>query len=621
MQTNQQQPPTDPAEQIKQKYGSVTNFYRQIAQQTGTTPDRVMEEVEKMGNNQMPAQAPNPNMPQTSMGGANAQTPVSQVANGPTPAMQPAVQAQQSQLQNSGMAPAQAMNQAATNPQNSQPMAKGGTANKKPAQKPLQAPPTPDQIAKEPMPPSAEVKAMMQAMGSDGMPKQVQGNMEPDGGPNNMAKGGKVPNLGNLKLKEIMNLLATHPGLAGDPSPSAQAGSSGYASGGPVKTDNTQMSLLDMASGGGLYGSHGEGGQEEEDQITGYGPDGEPIIQNADGTTGYGDVNQLLGRPENASTLGTGDDPSNATSKSAANAPLMGMAMAKGGADKAPPPGSLPNEVADKIPANLSEGEFVMSADATRFWGLSKLTAMQDFARQQLSKLNQSGGIRSPGDGQDPTSQAGFQQSTMPNENWYSPDEKGQQDDQDGDEQSDEGMACGGEVDAKLGGLMGRAKGGPAIEAEGFGKAKNPTKTQGVRMANGGTAEEEQFAKGGGASRSSYGRDNILSSHPQGGSTSLDYNKGGVGVPTKKQPPQRLDKGGTVGNKSQDLAPFPKSESAIPSAPTNSLKLPKPTKAMKPAQAVKGPKPHVNPYGMGKFGMNKGGGLLRDINQAQSIEA
>ena len=611
------QAPPDPSAQIKQKYGSVTNFYREIAKQTGTTPDRVMEEVEKMGNQQMPAQAPNPNMPQTSIGGANAQTPVSQVASGPTSAMQPAVQAQASQLQNSGMAQGQAMNQAASNPANGSPMAKGGPAQKKPAQKPIQAPPTPQEIGKEPMPPEDQVKAVMQAMGSDGQPK-VQAQPQQPQPVSGMAKGGPSKNLGNLQLKQIMQLLATHPGLQGDPSPSAQAGSSGYSEGGPVKTDNTEMGLLNMASGGStsgdsqLFGTGGEGGQNEEDQVTGYGPDGTPIIQNADGTTSYGDIDQMLGRPSSASTLGTGADPSNATSQNAANAPLIGMAMAKGGEDQAPPPGSLPEEIADQVPANLSPGEFVMSADATRFWGLQKLQAMQQFARQELAKQSQTGGIRHPGDGLDAQQgNEGFQQGQPPNHDWYNAQDMGQDDKQD----DNSGMAYGGACDAASGGLISRAS-SPKIKNEGFGNASNPTKTKGVTMAFGGSTDEEtQFAKGGAAKGSSYGRDNILSSHPQGGSTSLDYNKGGVA--TKKRPPQKLASGGNVVSAAMDNPnPIRKSEIDVPTKMSAShIKL---TAAPKNPT---GPKPHANPYGMGKFGMAKGGGLLRNINQQASTEA
>jgi hypothetical protein len=55
------------------------------------------------------------------------------------------------------------------------------------------------------------------------------------------------------------------------------------------------------------------------------------------------------------------------------------------------PPGSLREEVADDIPAQLSEGEFVVPADVVRFIGLEKLMAMRDKAKQGLERMEEMG--------------------------------------------------------------------------------------------------------------------------------------------------------------------------------------------------------------------------------------
>jgi hypothetical protein len=55
------------------------------------------------------------------------------------------------------------------------------------------------------------------------------------------------------------------------------------------------------------------------------------------------------------------------------------------------PLGSLKEEVADDIPARLSEGEFVVPADVVRFIGLEKLMAMRDKAKQGLLRMEEMG--------------------------------------------------------------------------------------------------------------------------------------------------------------------------------------------------------------------------------------
>jgi len=55
------------------------------------------------------------------------------------------------------------------------------------------------------------------------------------------------------------------------------------------------------------------------------------------------------------------------------------------------PTGSLQAEVRDDIPAQLSEGEFVLPADVVRFIGLEKLMQMRDKAKSGLSRMEEDG--------------------------------------------------------------------------------------------------------------------------------------------------------------------------------------------------------------------------------------
>lgn len=55
------------------------------------------------------------------------------------------------------------------------------------------------------------------------------------------------------------------------------------------------------------------------------------------------------------------------------------------------PAGSLREEVADDIPARLSEGEFVIPADVVRFIGLEKLMKMRDAAKAGLERMQEMG--------------------------------------------------------------------------------------------------------------------------------------------------------------------------------------------------------------------------------------
>lgn len=701
---------------IVKKYGSVTNFYRQVAKDTGTTPDQVMETAEKM--QVAPGIAPNPNQPQNTAAGGNASTPVSQVASGPVPLNADRQQAQQTGLQMQGMAPSQAVNQAAQNPQNKMAMAKGGQATQalqppQQGQKGIQ-----DLNLKEIM----QLIATHPAMANHGTPGQGMkatdmasgGSIMPQNDPAVDAPNGSL-DMGNLSQYSIPELRAgqmanklnadgSKPNTEGvDPKGKGNfdkelqkaTGKSFYA------TEAKKGGLLAMADGGNVGQDLGE------DQISSYGPDGMPIVNNADGSTGYGDINTLLGRPDNSPTLATGEDPSNATSRNVANAPTPGVAMAKGGEDS--PPGSLSNEVADDIPAQLSEGEFVFSADSTRYYGLKQLAEMQDEARQELAKMDQSGGIRTPGDGKNPDQQGGqFVQDQEPNQNFYNPGEMGQDDD---DNSSPMAKAKGGPVNygkykgglidyASMGGAFGNldpnktdedwdnndkqadasqakheksvadrndkneatdteiqnpnqpkklATGGllqrndaqargvsswdedtdtggmdstilkpdaaepqdenakgmqygddtknhPPISKNPKGKDTAKLKTGGlVKMATGGmTDEETQFKKGGPVGNTQYGRNNMVSAHPKGGSTMQDYDKGGI-----------------VSSKSVNLTPK-KIDTAVP---TGAIKMPSMGRTK-----VNGPHTDSTPYGLGKFTAKaKTGGLIRQATQPESI--
>jgi hypothetical protein len=55
------------------------------------------------------------------------------------------------------------------------------------------------------------------------------------------------------------------------------------------------------------------------------------------------------------------------------------------------PPGSLREEVADDVPALLSEGEFVVPADVVRYIGLEKLMKMRDHAKEGLERMEEMG--------------------------------------------------------------------------------------------------------------------------------------------------------------------------------------------------------------------------------------
>lgn len=391
--------------------------------------------------------------PQNSLNGANAGTSTPQTMKAPQQLNGNAMNQQVQRSQLMGTPSAQAVTMAASNPNNRY-YAKGGPVNAPTVDQIHEtndAPTTIDAWAKllsdspalkeqqktqnDPssrVPPhKPEQKQSMDDVLSDTANFQFlkdRANL-----PQQYAKGGAVS---KMALKDIVKMLAAHPDVmnnarmgAATPLKSPDMAKGGmatantqgkveershgkglmamnddvgtYAEGGEVNPygDNMGKSsgLLKMAVGGGLEGD------EEQDNITGYGQDGTPTIENADGTQSSGDINQLLGRPKNAPT----------------------NQLAKGGeeAGNQPPPGSMKEEVADNVPAMLSGGEFVFSADVVRFYGLRTLNMMMEHARDALTEMNNEGTIRHPGDGKDkPTDEEGggqFVQDAKPDENTY----------------------------------------------------------------------------------------------------------------------------------------------------------------------------------------------------------
>ena len=57
------------------------------------------------------------------------------------------------------------------------------------------------------------------------------------------------------------------------------------------------------------------------------------------------------------------------------------------------PPGSLPEEVRDDIPAQLSEGEYVVPADVLRFYGLKFFEDLREVAKLELARMDAEGRI------------------------------------------------------------------------------------------------------------------------------------------------------------------------------------------------------------------------------------
>ena len=57
------------------------------------------------------------------------------------------------------------------------------------------------------------------------------------------------------------------------------------------------------------------------------------------------------------------------------------------------PPGSLPEEVRDDIPARLSEGEYVVPADVVRYYGVKFFEDLRTQAKMGLQQMDADGRI------------------------------------------------------------------------------------------------------------------------------------------------------------------------------------------------------------------------------------
>lgn len=79
------------------------------------------------------------------------------------------------------------------------------------------------------------------------------------------------------------------------------------------------------------------------------------------------------------------------------NEQMLQSGFAAGGMKQDPvsgnevPVGALPHEVRDDVPAQLSEGEFVIPADVVRFIGLQKLMQLRDKAKEGLARMAEMG--------------------------------------------------------------------------------------------------------------------------------------------------------------------------------------------------------------------------------------
>lgn len=577
--------------------------------------------------------------PQTSLGlNPNADTSTPQSLQAPTQLNPYKMGNQTQQLQAGGMPTAQAVTKSAQNPANK--YAKGGPV-------PPTAGDLEDQLSKF-KPDASSLKAVTTAVEhTKAIPKDQRSDLEKEANPEpfhdpvskadqetldmfdnalkpvqHKVQGGDIhETIKKMPLEAIVKLLASHPEIAGGlggRTPMKDGGAvtnmksearehgagllnmnadvPGYANGGKVKqTYSPQIpagTLPPNQQQSGSITSVGmaKGGNIEEDNITGYGPDGTPIVQNPDGTTQSGDINSLLDRPSNAPTAATGQSPITGVTQNAANS-VAGNKMAKGGEENGVPPGSLSKEVADDVPANLSEGEFVFSADVVRYYGLRVLNAMMEHARQALEEMENEGNIRSPGDGKDNVSNdtAGKGQGVL---STFIQDQKPDLDTY--DDQGGNGLDKGADdqvSDDEVSGILKECMGG------GLARGGNV-----MHCATGGGIAEEDFAAGGevgGAVDSSYGNDSGYGANTDvlddatGGAVGKAENLSTKVSPHPKAGTPLLDyaKGGTVSSTSTSLTPK-RMESGIATA---KIKLSKPTST----EAIKIPKPSF-----------KGGGLL-----------
>ena len=98
------------------------------------------------------------------------------------------------------------------------------------------------------------------------------------------------------------------------------------------------------------------------------------------------------------------------------------------------PTGSTREEVRDDIPAQLSEGEFVLPADVVRFHGLEKIMALRDEAKAGLAKMEDMGQM------------GNSEEATLPDDMPFSLEDLDMEDDEPMQEDDSMKMAEGGYV-------------------------------------------------------------------------------------------------------------------------------------------------------------------------------
>lgn len=147
-----------------------------------------------------------------------------------------------------------------------------------------------------------------------------------------------------------------------------------------------------------------------------------PVGLAAGGIAGYSGGLMALPDFNNSVQMATGGINDNAAQAEAQNevqdpnpdiqmkpepAGMAGMEQggSKGLMDKpedAPPPGALPEEVADDQPTMLSKGELVVPANVVRWHGLSLFMQLRDDALMGLADMEKAGQLRSSDDGKNP---------------------------------------------------------------------------------------------------------------------------------------------------------------------------------------------------------------------------
>jgi hypothetical protein len=98
------------------------------------------------------------------------------------------------------------------------------------------------------------------------------------------------------------------------------------------------------------------------------------------------------------------------------------------------PTGSTREEVRDDIPAQLSEGEFVLPADVVRFHGLEKIMTLRDEAKAGLAKMEDMGQM------------GNSEEATLPDDMPFSMEDLDMEDDEPMQEDNSMEMAEGGYV-------------------------------------------------------------------------------------------------------------------------------------------------------------------------------